>query len=84
VDYLTVQLMRAAHLIITDSGCIQEEAPALGKPLLVMRETTERPEALASGIIKLVGTDPAVICHESYRCWVMPTSMRAARDLSFW
>ena len=49
--------MNLAHIILTDSGGVQEEAPALGKPLLVMRDTTERPEALDTGTAKLVGTD---------------------------
>lgn len=58
VDYLPfVYLMKSAYLILTDSGGIQEEAPSLGKPILVMRETTERPEALNAGTVKLVGTD---------------------------
>ena len=52
-----VYLMDRSYLILTDSGGIQEEAPSLGKPVLVMRETTERPEAVASGTVKLVGTD---------------------------
>ncbi|MDO5640826.1 MAG: UDP-N-acetylglucosamine 2-epimerase (non-hydrolyzing) [Paracoccus sp. (in: a-proteobacteria)] len=57
-DYLPfVWLMNRADLIITDSGGIQEEAPSLGKPVLVMRDTTERPEALAAGTVRLVGTD---------------------------
>ena len=51
-------LMNRSALILTDSGGIQEEAPSLGKPVLLMRETTERPEAVASGSVKLVGTDP--------------------------
>ncbi|NIJ06910.1 UDP-N-acetylglucosamine 2-epimerase [Sphingomonas vulcanisoli] len=68
VDYFEmVWLMRRAKLILTDSGGIQEEAPALGKPVLVMRETTERPEALATGIVTLVGTDPARIVDEARR-----------------
>ncbi len=50
-----------AHLILTDSGGIQEEAPSLGKPVLVMRDTTERPEGIAAGTLKLVGTDEEVI-----------------------
>ena len=53
-----VYLMRRSHVILTDSGGIQEEAPALGKPVLVMREVTERPEAVAAGTVSLVGTDP--------------------------
>lgn len=59
-----VQLMQAACLILTDSGGIQEEAPSLGKPVLVMRETTERPEAIAAGVCRLVGTDPTRIVRE--------------------
>ena len=53
--------MKAAYLIVTDSGGIQEEAPALGKPVLVMRDTTERPEGIKAGTLKLVGTDEDVI-----------------------
>ncbi len=57
-DYLPfVWLMNHAWLILTDSGGIQEEAPSLGKPVLVMRETTERPEAVEAGTVRLVGTD---------------------------
>ena len=62
LDYLPfVHLMDKAYLIITDSGGVQEEAPSLGKPVLVMRETTERPEAVTAGTVLLVGTDPAAI-----------------------
>lgn len=62
LDYLPfVHLMSRAHVILTDSGGIQEEAPSLGKPVLVMRDTTERPEAVAAGTVKLVGTDVALI-----------------------
>lgn len=61
-DYLPfVYLMSRSTLILTDSGGIQEEAPSLGKPVLVMRETTERPEAVTAGTVKLVGTDVGVI-----------------------
>jgi UDP-N-acetylglucosamine 2-epimerase (non-hydrolysing) len=57
-DYLPfVYLMTRSHIILTDSGGIQEEAPSLGKPVVVMRDTTERPEAVAAGTVKLVGTD---------------------------
>jgi UDP-N-acetylglucosamine 2-epimerase (non-hydrolysing) len=66
VPYLGfVALMRRAMLILTDSGGIQEEAPSLGKPVLVLRETTERPEALATGTVKLVGTDFRTIVDEA-------------------
>lgn len=59
LDYVSfVRLMQRADCILTDSGGIQEEAPYLGKPVLVMREVTERPEALAVGAVQLVGTDP--------------------------
>lgn len=64
-DYLPfVYLMSRSYLVLTDSGGIQEEAPSLGKPVLVMRDTTERPEAVAAGTVKLVGTDEAVIVAE--------------------
>jgi UDP-N-acetylglucosamine 2-epimerase (non-hydrolysing) len=61
-DYLPfVYLMNQAHIILTDSGGVQEEAPSLGKPVLVMRDTTERPEAVEAGTVKLVGTDANTI-----------------------
>jgi UDP-N-acetylglucosamine 2-epimerase len=59
VEYLDmVFLMKRATILITDSGGIQEEGPALGRPVLVMRDVTERPEALSTGVVKLIGTDP--------------------------
>jgi UDP-N-acetylglucosamine 2-epimerase (non-hydrolysing) len=62
LDYMPfVWLMRHAELILTDSGGIQEEAPSLGKPVLVMRTVTERPEAVEAGTVRLVGTDPSSI-----------------------
>ena len=64
-DYLPfVYLMNQAHIILTDSGGIQEEAPSLGKPVLVMRDTTERPEAVEAGTVKLVGTRVEKITQE--------------------
>ncbi|MBB3324808.1 non-hydrolyzing UDP-N-acetylglucosamine 2-epimerase [Atlantibacter sp. RC6] len=67
-DYLPfVWLMNRAWLILTDSGGIQEEAPSLGKPVLVMRETTERPEAVKAGTVRLVGTDRTRIVAEVSR-----------------
>lgn len=64
-DYLPfVYLMNQAHIILTDSGGIQEEAPSLGKPVLVMRDTTERPEAVEAGTVKLVGTSVEKITQE--------------------
>jgi len=67
-DYLPfVYLMDKAYLILTDSGGVQEEAPSLGKPVLVMRETTERPEAVDAGTVRLVGTNSAKIVEEVNR-----------------
>jgi len=68
LDYASlVQLMRRATLILTDSGGIQEEAPSLGKPVLVLREVTERPEAVEAGCARLVGTDAGRIVSEARR-----------------
>jgi UDP-N-acetylglucosamine 2-epimerase (non-hydrolysing) len=65
LDYLNfIFLMEKADIILTDSGGIQEEAPSLGKPVLVMRNNTERPEALDAGTVKLVGTDYDKIVNE--------------------
>ncbi|MBJ3785059.1 non-hydrolyzing UDP-N-acetylglucosamine 2-epimerase [Devosia sediminis] len=62
LDYLPfVALMKRSYMILTDSGGIQEEGPSLGKPVLVMRDTTERPEAVAAGTVRLTGTDTAAI-----------------------
>ncbi|MFD2366435.1 non-hydrolyzing UDP-N-acetylglucosamine 2-epimerase [Pseudoduganella sp. GCM10020061] len=68
LDYLPfVYLMQRSELILTDSGGIQEEAPSLGKPLLVMRDNSERPEAISAGTARLVGTDVAKIVEETSR-----------------
>lgn len=65
-DYVPfVHLLKSAHLVLTDSGGVQEEAPGLGKPVLVMRRTTERPEGVEAGTAKLVGTDTAEIVSEA-------------------
>lgn len=65
LEYLTfVYLMEKSNIVLTDSGGIQEEAPGLGKPVLVMRDTTERPEALKAGTVKLVGTEYNLIINE--------------------
>ncbi len=62
LDYAElVGAMQRCYLVMTDSGGLQEEAPSLGKPVLVLRETTERPEAIAAGTAKLVGTNPQQI-----------------------
>lgn len=74
-DYLPfVYLMSRAHLLITDSGGVQEEAPSLGKPVLVMRDVTERPEAVEAGTVILVGTDAARIVGEATRLLDDPTA----------
>lgn len=76
--YLTFTwLMSQCHVILTDSGGIQEEAPALGKPVLVMRDTTERPEAVDAGTVALVGTDEASIVHHVTRLLDQPEAWQA-------
>ena len=68
LDYLSlIHLMKSATLVLTDSGGIQEEASGLGKPTLVLREVTERPEGLQAGVLKLVGADPEKIINETTR-----------------
>ena len=75
MDYLPfVALMKKSHLILTDSGGIQEEAPSLGKPVLVMRDTTERPEAVSAGTVRLVGTNHERIVEESLRLLTDPVA----------
>ena len=65
LDYLNfVAMMEASDIVLTDSGGIQEEAPSLGKPVLVMRDTTERPEGVAAGTAKLLGADRCKIVSE--------------------
>lgn len=81
LDYLPfVYLMSCAYLILTDSGGIQEEAPSLGKPVLVMRDTTERPEAVEAGTVKLVGTEVESITRHLHH---LLTDASAYRDMSF-
>lgn len=73
LDYADfVQLMKAAWLIVSDSGGVQEEAPSLGKPLLILRENTERPEAIAAGVAKLVGANLERLLRENYadQSWI--------------
>lgn len=78
VDYLPfVYLMSRAAVILTDSGGIQEEAPSLGKPVLVMRDTTERPEAVDAGTVKLVGTDVRMIVENVTRLLDDPSAYAA-------
>jgi UDP-N-acetylglucosamine 2-epimerase (non-hydrolysing) len=77
LEYLPfVHLMDRAYLIVTDSGGIQEEAPSLGKPVLVMREVTERPEAVEAGTVRLVGTDFARIVEETGKLLTDPAAYR--------
>lgn len=80
-EYLQfVYLMSKAFIILTDSGGVQEEAPSLGKPVLVMRDTTERPEALEAGTVKLVGTDYDCIVNEAM---TLLTDKAAYESMSF-
>jgi UDP-N-acetylglucosamine 2-epimerase (non-hydrolysing) len=75
LDYLPfVYLMDRSYLLLTDSGGIQEEAPSLGKPVLVMRDTTERPEAVLAGTVKLVGADKDKIVGEVFQLLDNPTA----------
>ncbi len=81
LDYLPfVYLMSRSHLILTDSGGIQEEAPSLGKPVLVMRDTTERPEAVAAGTVRLVGAEAESVSRNLHQ---LLTDDAAYRAMSF-
>ncbi len=71
-----VRRLRRARLVLTDSGGIQEEAPSFGTPVLVLRERTERPEGIAAGVARLVGTDPARIVAEVSRLLTDPAAHR--------
>ncbi|MCA0424969.1 MAG: UDP-N-acetylglucosamine 2-epimerase (non-hydrolyzing) [Proteobacteria bacterium] len=84
VNYLELTaLMKACHFALTDSGGIQEEAPALGKPVLVLRSETERPEAVSAGVAKLVGTDHDRIVAEATKLLTVPAAYRGmARGIS--
>ena len=80
IDYLGfVALMKRATLLLTDSGGVQEEAPSLGVPLLVLRDTTERPEGVDAGVARLVGTDPQAIRREALRLLDDPAARQAMR-----
>ena len=74
--------MAASYLVLTDSGGIQEEAPSLGKPVLVMRDTTERPEGVAAGTLRLVGTEEDTICREFSRLLDDPAEYEAMSHAS--
>jgi UDP-N-acetylglucosamine 2-epimerase (non-hydrolysing) len=78
LDYTElVGAMQRCYLLLTDSGGIQEEAPSLGKPVLVLRETTERPEAVMAGTAKLIGTQPETIFNETAELLSNPTAYEA-------
>ncbi|MBI1761761.1 MAG: UDP-N-acetylglucosamine 2-epimerase (non-hydrolyzing) [Acidobacteria bacterium] len=84
LDYLPlVQLLKRSHLVLTDSGGLQEEAPGLGKPVLVLRDATERPEGVEAGTVKLVGTDIERIVNETTRLLTEPDAYeRMARAVN--
>ena len=75
-------IMARSYMILTDSGGIQEEAPSLGKPVLVMRDTTERPEGIAAGTLKLVGTEEEVIYSNFKRLLEDPAAYAAMAEAS--
>ena len=78
LDYLSlVHLMKRSTLILTDSGGVQEEAPGLGVPVLVMRETTERPEGVEAGVVRLVGTNRTRIVSEASHLLRNPSALAA-------
>jgi UDP-N-acetylglucosamine 2-epimerase (non-hydrolysing) len=78
LDYLRfVSLLARAYLVLTDSGGVQEEAPTFGKPVLVLREVTERPEGIAAGVARLVGTVAPDIVREATRLLRDPAAYRA-------
>ena len=78
LEYLPfVKLMAASTLILSDSGGIQEEAPTLGKPALVLREVTERPEAIEAGVVELVGTNTELIVERATRLLTDPVAYAA-------
>ncbi len=81
IDYFeTVHFMKASYLVLTDSGGIQEEAPALGKPVLVLRDTTERPEGIQAGTVRLVGTDRDKIIQSVSRLLQDPSAYRSMSE----
>lgn len=83
-DYpVLVRLMKESHLVFTDSGGIQEEAPALAKPVLVFRDVTERPEAVHAGGVRLVGSDPELFRQEAETLWGDPQAYAAMAQPRF-
>lgn len=79
-DFLA--LMKSAWLIVSDSGGVQEEAPSLGKPLLVMRENTERPEAIRAGVSKMIGSSPGSLKQLLEENYSVPTWIRSVREVA--
>ena len=79
-DFLFI--MKAAWLIVSDSGGVQEEAPSLGKPLLVIRENTERPEAISAGVAKLVGTSPGALKQMLEENYSVDTWIRSVKEVA--
>ena len=75
-----IHLMKQSDLIITDSGGVQEEAPALGLPALLIRDTTERPEAIEAGVVKMIGPDPDTIISEATELLDNPDAHAAMRN----
>ena len=83
LDYIDfISLMKEAWLIVSDSGGVQEEAPTLGKPLLVLRENTERPEAIHAGIAKLVGGNPKRLKMMLEENYAINTWMRSVKEIA--
>ena len=78
LDYMPlVHLMKHSYFVLTDSGGLQEEAPSLGKPVLVLREVTERPEGVAAGTVKVIGTDAKTIVQEASKLLDNPSAYKA-------
>ena len=80
VDFVT--LMKNAWLIVSDSGGVQEEAPSLGKPLFVLRENTERPEAIKAGVAKLVGGNPRVLKQMLEENYAVQTWIKSVKEIA--
>jgi UDP-N-acetylglucosamine 2-epimerase (non-hydrolysing) len=83
VDYPTlIRLIRESYFILTDSGGIQEEAPSLGKPVLVLRRQTERPEGVDAGVAELMGTDRPKIVARAHQLWNEPEAYRSMSQVA--
>jgi len=83
MDYSSfLAIMKSAWMIVSDSGGVQEEAPSLGKPLLILRENTERPEAIHSGVAKLVGNRPGALARILEKNYASDTWIRSVRQIA--